>query len=261
MKPKVAFFDFSSCEGCQLQIANLEEEIIDLIKIVNVVSFREIMKEHSDDYDIAIIEGSIMRPMDEERLKKIRSKAKIIVAFGACATIGGVNKIRNQWSVEEVKREVYKDADLENNKFFNVSQTKAVNEVVPVDYYIHGCPPVRSEIKHVITSIAMGKEPRIPNYPVCVECKKNENVCLFELGKFCLGPITRAGCNAMCPSHGSACDGCRGILKKPDVECVMDLLERYDLTYEEMKSRSVIYNTGSFNPKDGMTLVRREKDE
>jgi len=101
MKPRVAFFDFASCEGCQLQIANLEEEILDLIEIVDVVSFREVMKEHSDDYDIAIVEGSIIRPMDEQRLKKIRRKAKILIALGSCATIGGVNKIRNLWSMEE----------------------------------------------------------------------------------------------------------------------------------------------------------------
>lgn len=242
MKPRVAFFDFASCEGCQLQIANLEEEVLDLIKIVDVVSFREVMKEHSDKYDIAIIEGSIMRPMDEERLKTIRSLAKVIVAFGACACIGGVNKIRNQWSSENVKKEVYGNADIKDNEYFDVYPTKAVNEVVPVEYYIRGCPPNRDEIKKVITSLALGKKPEIPNYPVCVECKKNENVCLFELGQFCLGPITRAGCNAICPTNGSPCDGCRGILKKPQVECVTDILKRYDLTYEEMKRRCTIYN-------------------
>jgi coenzyme F420-reducing hydrogenase gamma subunit len=244
MKPKVAFFDFASCEGCQLQIANLEEEVLKLIEIVDVVSFREIMKEHSDDYDIAIIEGSIMRPMDEVRLRKIRSTADKLIAFGACACIGGVNKIRNQWKPEEVKKEVYKNADLKENEYFDVFQTKAVNEVVPVDYYIRGCPPTKEEIKKVITALALGKEPEIPNYPVCVECKKNENICLFELGKFCLGPITRAGCNSICPNNGSPCDGCRGILKKPQVECVMDILKRYDLTFDELKRRSTIYNYG-----------------
>jgi len=241
-KPRVAFFDFASCEGCELQIANLEEEILDLIEIVEVVSFREVMKEHSDDYDIAFVEGSIMRPMDEERLKRIRSNAKILVAFGACATIGGVNKIRNQWQPEEVLREVYGDVDLKGNKFFDVFKTKAVDEVVKVDYYIYGCPPPRDEIKKVITALVMGKKPEIPNYPVCVECKKNENVCLFELGKFCLGPITRAGCNAICPSNGRACDGCRGILSEPDTKCVEDILKRYNLTYDELKHRFTIFN-------------------
>ena len=248
MKPKVAFFDFASCEGCQLQIANLEEEVLGLIDIVDVVSFREVMKEESEDYDIAIIEGSIMRPMDEVRLRHIRSTAKILVAFGACACIGGVNKIRNQWKPEEVKKEVYGDADIKDNEYFDVFQTKAVNEVVPVDHYIRGCPPNRDEIKKVITALALGKKPEIPNYPVCVECKKKENVCLFEMGKFCLGPITRAGCDAICPTHGSACEGCRGILKKPQVECVMDILKRYDLTYEEMKRKCTMYN---YDEEDG----------
>ena len=261
MKPRVAFFDFSSCEGCQLQIADLEEEILDLIEIVDIVSFREVMKEHSDVYDIAVIEGSIMRPMDEQRLRKIRNRCKILIALGACATIGGINKIRNQWPTEEVIKEVYNDADIKDNEFFNAFQTKAVNEVVPVDYYIHGCPINRDEFKHVITSLALGKKPVIPTYPVCVECKKNENVCLFELGEYCLGPITRAGCDAICPTNGSACDGCRGILSKPDVECVMEILERYDLTYEELKSRCTLYNTNVFNPKDGMTLIRRGKND
>ena len=242
MKPRVAFFDFASCEGCQLQIANLEEEVLDLIQIVDVVSFREIMKEHSDDYDIAVIEGSIMRPIDEVQLRKIRSKAKILVALGSCACIGGVNKIRNQWTAENVLKEVYDDEKLKENDYFNVFETKAVNEVVPIDVYIHGCPINRDEFKKIITSVALGKKPEIPTYPVCVECKKNENVCLFEQGKFCLRPITRAGCNAICPSNGSPCDGCRGILKQPQVECVMDILKRYDLKYDEMKRRCTMYN-------------------
>ena len=242
MKPKVAFFDFASCEGCELQVANLEEEILDLIDIVEIVSFREVMKEHSNNYDIAFVEGSIMRPMDEKRLKKIRKNAKILVAFGTCATIGGVNKIRNQWETEKVFREVYGDIDFKDNEFFNVSKTKAVNEVVKVDYYIYGCPPPREEIKKVIIALVMGKKPDIPNYPVCVECKKNENICLFELGKFCLGPITRAGCNAICPTNGRACDGCRGILSEPDTKCVEDILKKYNLTYEEMKHRFTIFN-------------------
>ncbi len=242
MKPKVAFFDFSSCEGCQLQIANLEEEILDLINIVDVVSFREVMKEHSDEYDIAIVEGSIMRPMDEKRLKKIRKNAKILIALGACATIGGINKIRNQWSSKEVLDEVYPNEDFKDNEFFDAGPTKALDEVVKVDYYIHGCPINRDEFKQVITDLALGKTPRIPNYPVCVECKKNENICVFELGQFCLGPITRAGCNSACPNHRSACDGCRGILKQPATECIQDVLDRYNLRYEEVLHRHTLYN-------------------
>ena len=247
MKPKVAFFDFACCEGCQLQVANLEEDVIDLINIVDVVSFREVMKEHSDDYDIAFIEGSITRPMDEERLKEIRANAKVLIAFGACASIGGVNKLRNQWSVANVKREVYGSAnpsDIENNPFFDSFPTKAVGEVVKVDYHIRGCPIDRGEFARVVTALVMGQEPNIPNYPVCVECKKNENICVFEEGGFCLGPITRAGCNAICPSNGNECEGCRGYVDNPHMDAERGILEKYGLSVDDMMGRFNIFNYG-----------------
>jgi coenzyme F420-reducing hydrogenase gamma subunit len=242
MKPKVAFFDFASCEGCQLQVVNLEEKILDLIDVVEVVSFREAMKEHSDEYDIAFIEGSIMRPMDEERLKKIRKNAKILVALGACACIGGINKLRNEWSVEDVKKEVYGDAEIEGNKLFDAFPTKAVDEVVKVDFYIPGCPINKTEFAKVVSHLAIGKTPRLPNYPVCVECKKNENICVFELGKFCLGPVTRAGCNAICPTFKDGCEGCRGYLDDPKMEQAKDVLRKYGISFDEMMKRFNMFN-------------------
>jgi len=242
MKPRVAFFDFASCEGCQLQVVNLEEKILDLIDVVEIVSFREAMKEHSDDYDIAFIEGSIQRPMDEERLKKIRKNAKILVALGACACIGGVNKLRNEWTVDQVKEEVYKDADIEGNDLFDVFPTKAVDEVVDVDFYIPGCPINRNEFVKIVSQIAIGRKPKLPSYPVCVECKKNENICVFELGKFCLGPVTRAGCDAICPSFQDGCEGCRGFLDDPKMNCQKDVLRKYGITLDEMMKRLNMFN-------------------
>jgi len=234
MKPKVAFFDFASCEGCQLQIINLEESILDLINIVDVVSFREAMKEHADNYEIAFIEGSIVRPMDEERLKKIRERANILVALGACACIGGVNSLRNQYTAEEVKSMVYGDADMKDNAFFDIlPETKAVDEVVRVDYYIPGCPINRDEFARVVTALALGKKPVLPNYPVCVECKKNGNICVFEEGKFCLGPVTRAGCGAICPTNQDGCEGCRGLLDDPNTQSELEVLQKYGLTLKE----------------------------
>jgi len=242
MKPRVAFFDFASCEGCQLEVVNLEEKLLDLIEVVEIVSFREAMKEHSDDYDIAFIEGSIQRPMDEERLKKIRGNAKILVAMGACACMGGVNRLRNEWPVEEVKKEVYQDADIEGNPLFDAFQTKAVNEVVDVDFYIPGCPIDRNEFTKIVSQIAIGRTPKLPEYPVCVECKKNENICVFELGKFCLGPVTRAGCNAICPSFKDGCEGCRGFLDDPKMEAQKDVLRKYGIQLDEMMKRFNMFN-------------------
>ncbi|MFO8051903.1 MAG: NADH:ubiquinone oxidoreductase [Thermoplasmatota archaeon] len=242
MKPKVAFFDFASCEGCQLQVVNLEEKILDLIDVVEVVSFREAMKEHSDDYDIAFIEGSIMRPMDEERLKRIRENAKILVALGACACIGGVNRLRNEWPVDEVKKEVYGEADIDDNVLFDAFPTKAVDEVVNVDFYIPGCPINKNEFAKVVSQLAIGRTPKLPNYPVCVECKKNENICVFELGKFCLGPVTRAGCDAICPNFQDGCEGCRGFLDDPRMDAEKDVLEKYGISLDEMLKKFNMFN-------------------
>ncbi|MEW5937130.1 MAG: NADH:ubiquinone oxidoreductase [Candidatus Thermoplasmatota archaeon] len=246
MKPRVGFFDFAGCEGCQLQIANLEEQVIDLMGAVEVVSFREVMKEHSDDYDIAFVEGCIERPMDAERLKDIRTRAKLLVALGACAHTGCVHKLRGAWHVEDVKKEVYGIADpkdIQGNPYFEAyPNAKALNEVVTVDAYIPGCPINKEEFVRVAKDLLLGKKPRLPNYPVCVECKKNENICVFELGQFCLGPVTRAGCNAACPNYRGACEGCRGYLDDPNMNAEKEIIKKYGFSVEEMMAAFNMFN-------------------
>jgi len=242
MKPRVAFFDFASCEGCQLQIANLEEEVLDVASVVDVVSFREVMKEHSEPYDIVFIEGSIQRPMDEERIKAVRAKAGILVAMGACACLGGVQRLNNEWPAAEVLGRVY--SKNPGGECFEYTQNKAVDEVVKVDAYLPGCPINRDEFKRLVTDVAQGKKWKLPNYPVCVECKKNENVCVFELGGFCMGPVTRAGCNSACPNFGSGCEGCRGYLPEPKMDAEKAVLEKYHVTVEQMLERFNMYNFG-----------------
>lgn len=244
MKPKVAFFDFASCEGCQLQIANLEETVIDLVNVVDVVEFREVMDEKAASYDIAFIEGSITRPMDEKRLKHIRKQSKILVALGACAHLGGVQRLSNQWSLKQNVEQAYpeeKSNVIINNEFFENSKHKAVDEVVKVDYTIPGCPIDRVEFIRVVVALVHGNKPPIPEYPVCVECKKNENVCLFSIGKFCMGPVTRGGCNAVCPSHGNECESCRGYITHPHEKAQTDVLAEYGLTADEILHRKTMF--------------------
>ncbi|MGM0510175.1 MAG: NADH:ubiquinone oxidoreductase [Thermoplasmatota archaeon] len=237
-KPKAAFFDFAGCEGDQLQIANLEEQILDLLNIVEVVSFREVMKEHSDDYDIAFIEGSVTNDHLAERLKKIRKNADIVVAIGACATIGGINSIRNTQDFEKVKERVYGD---NGDMYESWDKAKAIDAVIPVDYKVHGCPIDRDEFLHVVESLVLGREPNIPDHPVCVECKLNENVCAFERGEFCVGPVTRAGCDSCCVNEGTICWGCRGLIDNPNENAHMEVLEEYGLTPEEVINKFSLY--------------------
>ena len=238
-KPRLAIFDFACCEGCQLPIVNLEAEIVDLLTVVEPVEWREAISDHSDEYDIAIIEGSITRPSDEERVKQIRERASILVALGSCATTGGVNKLKNNFDLDDVKQCVYGDAATMPH--LETGLSKAVDEVVPVDYKIHGCPIDHEEFKHVVRSLALGKEPNIPGYPVCVECKLKENECRYDHGEICLGPIIRAGCGARCPSNGAWCFGCRGLVDVPNVNAAHDVMEKYGKTVEELKSRMLLF--------------------
>jgi sulfhydrogenase subunit delta len=247
MKPKVAFFDFASCEGCQLQIANLEEAVADVVKLVDIVSFREVMKEDSDTYDIAIVEGSIARPIDVERIQKIRARAKILIALGACAHLGGVQRLGNRFTVQENKAEVYpmaKAADIaDSNPFFAEPRHRALDEVVKVDYVIPGCPINKGEFARVVIALLSGKNPPIPDYPVCVECKKKENVCLFTKGQVCMGPVARAGCDAICPTYGSGCEACRGYVSHPYEKAQADVLAKYGMTPEQIMSMKTMYTS------------------
>ncbi len=237
MKPKVAFFDFAGCEGDQLQVANLEEEILTLLGKVEVVSFREVMKEHSDNYDIAFVEGSCTRLQDEDRLKQIRKNAKIIVAIGSCATIGGINSLKNYQELDDVKQIVYGD----KANLFDTYAARPIDAVIPVDAYVHGCPITREEFLHVVKSLLLGNQPEIPNYPVCVECKKNENICAFERGEFCVGTVTRAGCNSCCVNEGTKCWGCRGLVDNPNENSQKEVLIKYGLTVDDAIKKFRLY--------------------
>jgi coenzyme F420-reducing hydrogenase gamma subunit len=242
-KPRVAIFDFACCEGCQLQIVNLEEEILDLVGAVDVVEWREGISDQSEEYDIAIIEGSITRDGDADRLKQIREKAKVLIALGACATIGGINKLKNNFDSDEVKRYVY--SDDATMPHLATAEVKAVDEVVDVDFKVHGCPMDRAEFTYIIKSLLLGKTPEIPEWPVCVECKAKGNICVWQEGQVCLGPIIRAGCGARCPSSKFRCFGCRGFIDNPNVEAAKEVIEKYDLDVEDLKTKMVLFASGN----------------
>jgi coenzyme F420-reducing hydrogenase gamma subunit len=239
-KPKVAFFDFACCEGCQLQIANLEEQVVGLAALVDVVEFREVLTGKADEYDIAFVEGSITRKADEERLQDIRKRSKMLVALGACAVSGGVNRLKNNWNnLEDVKKEVY--GDKYNMPHLDTYPTKGVSEVVKVDFNIPGCPIDRDEFLRIVKELIVGRIPRLPNYPVCVDCKFKENACLFDFSITCMGPLARAGCGAICPSNGVACDACRGTVDNPNKHAMHEILEKYNYTVDEIKRNMNIF--------------------
>ena len=238
-KPKVAFFDFASCEGCQLTVVDSLQTHLDLLEAVEIVQFREAMTEKGEDYQIAFIEGSCTREQDEERLFKIRDQADLVVALGACAHTGCVNALKNlQPSLDGVREYVYGDkAD-----WYETYPARPISAVIDVDAFIPGCPIDREEFVRVVKNVLLGKKPGIPDHPVCVECKLKENVCLLLEGKPCLGPVTRAGCDAICPTYGDGCEGCRGYIPEPNENAMKDVLDEAGLTVEQIMSRMTMFN-------------------
>lgn len=244
MKPKVAFFDFSCCEGCQLQIANLEEDIIAVVDLVDIVEFREVITGKAPKYDIAFVEGSITRKEDENRLEDIRSRCELLVAFGSCAATGGINRLKDlRGDLEQVRRDVY--GDDWNRPHLETYMTKAVDEVVRVDHYLYGCPISRDEFLGVLEALALGIKPEVPDYPVCAECKIMENVCMFHMGKTCMGPIVRAGCGAACPTNNLPCEGCRGAIPHANRNAMHQVLSEHDLTVDEIMNKFSLFAIGS----------------
>jgi sulfhydrogenase subunit delta len=222
MKPKLAFFDFTGCEGCQLEVINFETELVELLEHVDIVNFREAISTESDI----------------ERIKRIREQAKVLITIGACSSLGGVNCLKNSRPMEENLRIVYGDAA----KYYDTIPARPVSAVVPVDYELSQCPVNRHEFIKLTKALLLGKRFKLPNYPVCVECKMAGNVCVFEKGGFCLGPVTRAGCNAICVTTGRHCWGCRGLVDDPNVDSEKELLQKHGLSVNDILSQFRLFN-------------------
>jgi sulfhydrogenase subunit delta len=237
-KPRVAIFDFTGCEGCELNQLNFEDQLLDILAHVDIVEWREAMDDRAEEYDIAFVEGSLSTPDCITRINEIRGKTKILVALGACAVHGGVNGMKNTHPIEEVRQEVYGDQKY----LFPTLPVLPISAVVKVDYNVRGCPMTQIEFLKVFTALVMGKEPIEPDHSVCVECKLNENECVFAKGMICLGPVTRAGCEARCPEVGQYCTGCRGLVTDPNLKGMEEILVEHGLSVDEAWKRLELYN-------------------
>jgi coenzyme F420-reducing hydrogenase gamma subunit len=252
-KPKIAFFDFTSCEGCQLTVVDSLQTHPELLQVVEIVQFREAMSERGEDYQVAFIEGSCTRPSDERRLQEIRQQAALVVALGTCAHLGGVNALKALHPLDEIRSYVYGDKAEQ----YETYDARPIEAVIKVDFAIPGCPIDRDEFLACVKALLLGKKPPIPDYPVCVECKLKENTCLFTLGKVCLGPVTRAGCKAICPSYGQSCEACRGYITNPNDPSMRLVLGKHGLTPEEIMGTYTMFTTYQVRQK----MARQEQKQ
>ena len=234
-KPKVAFFGFTGCEGCQLQVANKEETLGDLLGAIEVQSFRLISSDKVDEYDVAFVEGSITRADEVEHLKQIRKQAKVLVAMGACAVLGGVNNLRSRFPLAETVHAVYGDHTVASGP------VRRVADVVPVDIELPGCPISTAELEWLVRNLILEIEPQFPQYSICVECKQRLNACVLDMGILCLGAVTRAGCNAVCPSNGAGCWGCRGPAAEANYVSLVQILRERGFSEREIRERASFF--------------------
>lgn len=230
-KPKIAVFDFTGCEGCELQLVNNEKTLLDFLDAVEVKAWREASSITDEAYDVALVEGAITRDDEVSRIETIRSRARVLVALGSCACFGGVNMLKNDVDLSEANREVYGD------KPKKTLPARAVCDVVTVDVMVPGCPVSKDEVESLVKHLAWGMPFRFPAYPVCLECKQRFTTCVFEKGRLCLGTITRAGCNAPCPAGGLGCWGCRGPSADANMDSFFDVAKQHGFSTREIRER------------------------
>ena len=238
-KPKVGVFGFTGCEGCQLQIANKEDTLADLLGAIEVMNFRLISSDKQDGYDIAFVEGSITTDDEVARLMKIRDQAKILVSMGACACLGGVNNLRERFNLTDTLQEVYGTYPVDTGP------VRKVSDIVTVDIELPGCPIAKPEFEWLVRHLILGLEPQFPQYSVCVECKQRLNACVFDLGMVCLGPVTRAGCNAICPRNHLGCWGCRGPADEANFVSLLEILKERGFSEGQIAERANFFNAFS----------------
>ena len=221
-RPKLAVCKFASCDGCQLTLLNCEDELIPLAGEVEIAYFPEATRGVVEGpYDVSLVEGSITTPDDLERIQRVREVSRWLITIGACATAGGIQALRNFADVAEFRSVVY--AHPENLETLDRSTPVAAH--VTVDFELRGCPVDRRQLLELLTAELTGRRPRIPTYSVCVECKRRGAVCVMVAdGTPCLGPVTQAGCGALCPAYSRGCYGCFGPQDTPNTRSEADRL-------------------------------------
>ena len=205
---KLAVWKFASCDGCQLSILDCEDELLLVAEAVDIVNFPEATSRfEKGPYDLSLVEGSITTPHDAKRIREVRASSKLLVTIGACATSGGVQALRNFRDHPEMMRVVYARPEY----IESLATSTPIAEHVPVDFELRGCPIDKRQLLSVLTDLVHGRAPRVPRHAVCVECKIRGHVCVMVAhGTPCLGPVTHAGCGALCPGFSRGCYGCFG---------------------------------------------------
>jgi sulfhydrogenase subunit delta len=239
-KPRLAVFKFASCDGCQLSLLDAEDELLPIAGAVDIVHFPEMSRRMlRGPYDVGLVEGSITTPHDAERVREIRKQCKVLITIGACATAGGIQALRNWADVKEFTRTVYPSPEF----ISTLDRSMPVGSYVRVDLELRGCPISKHQLLEVLNAFLNGRKPVLPTHSVCIECKMRGTPCVMVgQGMACLGPVTQAGCGAICPAYMRGCYGCFGPMESPNAAALSEQFGRLGLNREDIKMMYRTFN-------------------
>ncbi|HEQ98938.1 MAG TPA: oxidoreductase [candidate division Zixibacteria bacterium] len=231
-KPKLAVWKFASCDGCQLSLLDCEDELLAVADKITIANFPEASRAViKGPYDVSLVEGSITTPHDAERIHKVRRASKVLVTIGACATAGGIQALRNFSDVKDFVAIVYPSPEY----IVTLNKSTPISDHVFVDYELRGCPINKYQLLEVVSAFLIGRKPIIPPYSVCMECKRKGNICVMVAhGTPCLGPVTQAGCGALCPSYNRGCYGCFGPKETPNTNSLAEWCKKLNVSRDDL---------------------------
>jgi sulfhydrogenase subunit delta len=242
-RPTVGIVGLTGCAGDQLVVLNCEDRLLDLVSLLDIRDFLTASSERDDTgpLDIVFVEGAVVSRRDEEALRRVRDRAKCLVAIGTCAVWGGVPALDRLFDRAQLARDIYGDGVT-----FDMLPARAIRDVVPVDYAITGCPIERDEFLSAVAHLLEGNPPPTRDLPVCAECRMRETNCLLvEQGLACCGPVTQGGCAARCPARGAPCIGCRGPVASANVAATLAAFEAHGIPREVAEQRLEIFQLAS----------------
>jgi sulfhydrogenase subunit delta len=229
---KLAVWKFASCDGCQLSLLDLEDHVLALAGMINIAYFLEASRAvEPGPYDLSLVEGSITTAEDARRLKKVRRLSKLVVTIGACATAGGIQALRNFIDVKDYIPLVYAHPEY----IKTLDKSTPISEHIKVDLELRGCPINKNQLLELIKALLQGRTPRLSAESVCVACKIQGNICVMVAdGTPCLGPVTHAGCGALCPTYHRGCYGCYGPKENPNTASLAAQLQQMGVSQADI---------------------------
>lgn len=242
-KPRLAVWKFASCDGCQLSLLDCEDELLAVADALDIAYFPEAADgDIEGTYDLSLVEGSVTTAHDAARIRDVRQRSLRLVTIGACATAGGIQALRNFASVQDYASYVYARPDY----IQTLAASDPIASHVPVDFELRGCPISKRQLLEVISAFLAGRKPVTPPHSVCIECKMKGNVCVMAAhGTPCLGPVTHAGCGALCPSYNRGCYGCFGPMETPNPPSLSQWLGKLGMDGRALQRAYRSFNAGA----------------